>query len=99
MLDKDEIARFDAGPMRADRREELIEWIKTLGIKPEDVSPNGVIVRGETSFKLHLSMRLRDENGRLRYDRAAENVVSEPLVIDLGTARCWPGWLVTERQG
>lgn len=87
-----EVIRVDAGKLRADRREAVIEWVRSLGVKPDDVRPVFAIVTGEQECELHLSLMLRNEAGNLRLDRAIEDVVSEPLVIGLGTSRDWPSF-------
>lgn len=82
--------RVDADRLRADRREALTEWVRSLGIDPNDVRPTVVIRQAEHEYELHLSRFKRDGTGRLIVDTAANNVVSEPLVIALGTEQCWP---------
>lgn len=85
--------RFDAHDVRRDRYEELIEWVRSLGIDPSNVRAQGVIIPGEQGYNLHLSEFVRDEQGKLILDQAFNEVVSKPLVIDLGPEKTWPGWL------
>lgn len=82
--------------LRPDRREELIHWVAGLGVKPDDVDPALLIERGEKSYLLHLSRRLRDDAGKLRMDWAHGRPVTEPLVVDLGSEQTWPVWLNEE---
>lgn len=85
--------RIDAGALRADRRESLVEWVRSLGVNPDDIRPVAVVRDGEHGYELHLSLYVRDENGKLTVDVAADNVVSEPMVIELGTEQFWPRWI------
>lgn len=82
--------RVDAGKLRADRREAVIDWVRSLGVNPEDVRPVFALVAGQSGHELHLSRMIRDEHGRLRLDRAISDVVSEPLIINLGPDASWP---------
>jgi hypothetical protein len=85
--------RFDTGLLRADQREEVVAWISSLGVKPDDIRAQLVIVKGERSFELHLSRFVRNDAGNMIIDRAFNSVVSEPLVIELGTKETWPSCL------
>jgi hypothetical protein len=92
--------RFDANSValleqRPDRREELVNWIASLGVDINDALPVGLVVMAEREYELHLTRYIRDEQGRMRLDRAAERAVTEPLVIGLGTSKSWPAWLET----
>ena len=82
-----------SGDLRADRREELCDWIRSLDIRPEDIRPSLLIEYGDTSYVLHLSRFIRNADGRLVLDRAANDVQSEPLLVDLGASKSWPSWL------
>jgi hypothetical protein len=88
----DEI-RFAAHELRDDRREELIAWVKSLGIEPEDVKHKGLIRMAERGYELHLSKFVRTVNGGIQQDWAAGESVTVPLIVDLGTAPSWPAWL------
>jgi hypothetical protein len=90
--------RFVATNLRDDHREELKAWVKSLGVDPEDVKNKGLIRMGEQSYELHLSKFVRTANGGILQDWAAGESVTEPLVIDLGTTKCWPTWLETAGQ-
>jgi len=90
--------RFDAHcdellQRRPDRLEELTAWVASLGVEVKDVVPVGLIVSGEREYELHLTRYIRNEQGHIRYDRAAERAVTEPLVVKLGTTPSWPSWL------
>jgi hypothetical protein len=91
--------RGDAALLRADRLEELMEWVKQLGVDPKDVRPKFLISMGESSYQLHLSRMIRREDGKLLLDEAANEVASEPLVIDLGADKSWPAWLNESAEG
>jgi hypothetical protein len=83
----------DVNLLRSDRIEEIQEWVKQLGVNPSDVRPKIVIDMGEQGYRLHLSRFVRNSAGRRILDIALGEVVSEPLVIDLGTEQTWPAWL------
>jgi hypothetical protein len=91
--------RGDAVLLRADRLEELQEWVKQLGVDPKDVRAKFLITMGETSYQLHLSRMVRRPDGKLVIDEAIGEVVYAPLVIDLGTDKSWPGWLNESAEG
>jgi hypothetical protein len=84
--------RVDANKLRADRREAAIEWVRSLGVNPEDVRPQFAIVHGEQGYELHLSRMLRNEAGKPRLDRAIGDVVSEPLILEIGQDANWPNF-------
>jgi hypothetical protein len=85
--------RVDVNSMRSDRIEEMQEWVKQLGVDPSDVRPVILIDMGEQSYRLHLSKFVRNGNGKRRLDLALNEVVTEPLIVDLGQSPCWPAWL------
>jgi hypothetical protein len=87
------IVRADARHMRDDRREELIAWIKSLGIDHNNVRNAFVIVASGQEYELHLTTYRRSPEGRIRIDRATEDAVTEPLIVPLGTSKVWPAWL------
>jgi hypothetical protein len=96
----DEVLRFDGDSrgalgafIEAEQREELCAWVSSLGADPARVLPRFCITSHEGTFRLHLSVKVRNDNGRDVLDRALNTVWSEPLVIDLGSERCWPKWL------
>ena len=84
---------FDTKDMRQDRQDELVEWVRSLGLVPEHFRVCGVILQGKTSYELHLSELIRDEHGNSIVDHAINDVVSKPRVVDLGQQRTWPSWL------
>jgi hypothetical protein len=81
---------IDAGRLRADRREALIEWVKSLGVDPADVSPHVTIRTGSSQHELHLSEFVRNAAGKVLIDHARNEVVTRPKVIPIGTRRTWP---------
>jgi hypothetical protein len=87
------VVRFNANELRADRMSEVIEWVRSLGVEPEDVLPIGVILGGESSYELHLSRFVRDEHGHMAIDQARDDIVTYPVVVDLGPERSWPAFL------
>jgi hypothetical protein len=90
---RDVVYRVDTAKIRDDCREEIAAWVKSLGVDPNDVLPSLVIRMGKSTYELHLSRFVRSEQGRIRFDEALERPVSEPLIVDLGTAKSWPRWL------
>lgn len=94
----DDTIRFDANGdellrRRPDRREELVNWVASLGVNINDVAPVGLIASGEREYELHLTRYIRSDRGGIRLDRAAERAVTEPLIVSLGTSKSWPAWL------
>jgi len=87
------VAVFDARYLRPDRREELVEWIQSLDIRPADVLERGVILQGENQYELHLTKYIRNERGSIQLDLARDEAVTEPLVVELGASPTWPAWL------
>jgi hypothetical protein len=89
------ILRVDTEYMRDDKREELIAWIKSLGIGIDhsNVRKAFVIIRAEQEYELHLTVYRRSPEGRIMIDRATEDAVTEPLIVPLGTSKSWPAWL------
>jgi hypothetical protein len=88
-----ELVRFDARDMRQDRVEQLQEWVRGLGVDPAKVRSKGLISEGQQSYELHLSETVRDDTGATVLDHAIDDIVSRPLVVDLGHERSWPQWL------
>ncbi|WP_433078852.1 hypothetical protein ACQP1P_38530 [Dactylosporangium sp. CA-052675] len=85
--------RFDVNALRPDRREEVLAWVRSLGLEPNDLRPLTLIAEGEHEYQLHVTRYLRTEGGSIRLDRAAEDAVTEPVIVGLGTAKSWPSWL------
>lgn len=82
--------RVDTGKLRPDRHDAVVRWVRSLGVDPNDVRSTFVIRSGLDQYELHLSRYVRDEQGEMILDRAADDVVSEPLVISIGTEKSWP---------
>jgi hypothetical protein len=85
--------RFDTADMRMDRVEQLCEWVRSLGVEPNDLRSAGAIFMGKKSYELHLSQVVRGDDGKVVVNHAEDDVVSTPLVVDLGTEKSWPSWL------
>lgn len=82
--------RFDVWDLRADRREAVTEWVRSLGIEPKDCAARAAIVAAESGWELHLSRYVRNDEGKIRVDRAREEAVTEPVIVPIGTERNWP---------
>jgi hypothetical protein len=85
--------------LREDKREQVLTWLRSLGVDTGECAPALHIEVGEQGYLLHLSRRCRDEAGRLRIDHALGQLVYEPLVITLGTEPSWPAWLTPTPAG
>lgn len=83
---------IDTVPIREDRREELLDWVKSVGGDPHEVLPTIAIRTGSTEYELHLS-RFRRLDGKIWYDEAQRKPVTEPVIILLGATPTWPSWL------
>lgn len=88
-MSNDEI-HIDSGRMRSDRREALIDWVRSLGFEPRDIRPEVVIRRGEREWELHVSRYVRNEHGGIVIDEALGEAASIPVVIPIGSQPSWP---------
>jgi hypothetical protein len=84
---------LNANLLRSDQLDEVKDWVTSLGVEPNDVRPQLLIEMGEKGYRLHLSRFVLNADGKKILDRAANEVVSEPLILELGTEQTWPAWL------
>jgi hypothetical protein len=87
------IAQADLMDMPRDKRAEVLAWLRSLDVDLKSVTPKLMIEHNEQGYRLHLSKYVRNEAGRIIIDHAASRAVTEPLLVDLGSERCWPEWL------
>lgn len=85
--------RSDLTGLRAGQLDELLAWIRSLGLNPTEFRANLLITRVADGYYLHLSRFLRGEGGGVRIDPATHDVASEPVVVDLGEQQTWPSFL------
>lgn len=74
---------------------EVLAWLRSLGVNPDDMRPTLLITETSGRYALHLSQVQRDTAGSKVIDHAAGHVATTPVVIDLGTEATWPACLNT----
>jgi len=85
------VVKFDAHLLHpSERVTEAIEWVRSLGVEPNDVQPKGVILLHKGRYQLHLRQIVRNEEGHARIDYVVDELVTTPLVVDLGSEKNWP---------
>ena len=87
------VLEFDTRHMSTEDIRNVADWLTALGVVPKHVRTFGVVVRAASSYELHLSQFVLNEQGKKRIDLARNEVVTTPLVVDLGPTRCWPACL------
>jgi hypothetical protein len=94
------VGRFrPTDPMASDpetqraREAEISTLLREHGVDPADVmQAMAVTATDDGRHQLHVSRFLRNANGRMYLDVARDQVVSEPVVIDVEQGT-WPAWL------
>lgn len=84
--------RSDLTGLQPGQHEELLAWIRSLGLTPADYRAGLVITRSAGGYKLHLSRFLPAGNGGIRVDPVTDDVASEPVAVDLAE-QTWPLFL------
>lgn len=85
-----EILRLD-GLTDDDLVKQWIAYVASLGVDPERVRDRLVIMHDDAGYHLHLSLKTLAPCGAVGLlDLATNDVVSTPLVIDLGHEQNWP---------
>lgn len=90
------VVEFDTGVLPQHMVDEVVGWVRSLGVVAEDVQPKCVICLRHGRYELHLSKMTRNEHGSAIIDYARNEVVTTPLVVDLGPGRTWPAFLNKE---
>lgn len=87
-----EVLRYDRGTVESDPtlRSRLVEWVRSLGLDPDELLPDAVIVMGMGEYELHVSQIVRKEDGSRWVDEARLELVSKPVVVGLGQNKSWP---------
>ncbi len=85
-----EVLRLD-GIVDADLRRQWIAFVDGLGVDPNRIRDTLVIMQDGDGYHLHLSLKTLSASGKGdMLDLATNDVVSTPLVIDLGHEQAWP---------
>ncbi len=93
-----EVLRIDDVGVLQEQRA-WVDYVRSLGVDPNRVRPALVIMQDDNGYHLHLSHKTPAyECGGDLLDLATNDVVSTPLVIDLGREKTWPEATVTERS-
>lgn len=87
-----EVLRLEGGHfIDEDLQKQWVEFVAGLGADPKRVRPELVIFQDDDGYHLHLSVKTPGPSGKGDWlDLARQEVVSTPLVIDLGHERNWP---------
>lgn len=84
-----EVLRLD--PVPGDQLQAWITFVRAFGVDPKQVRDRLVIMQDNGGYHLHLSLKTPHASGKGDLlDLATNDVVSTPLVIDLGRERTWP---------
>jgi hypothetical protein len=70
---------IDTATVAADLRQQIIDWVRSLGVEPATVLPTF----GLHAQQVYLTEKVRTPEGRDQIDLVAEQVVTRPLVLDL----------------
>jgi hypothetical protein len=82
----------DVDSLNEQQQKAWIEFASLLGVDPARVRNKLVIMQDDDGYHLHLSVKTPGPSGKGDLlDLATNDVVSTPLVIDLGHERNWPG--------
>ena len=99
------VAKVNALALTGERRRQLIDWVAEVSGLARDeieeyVQPTALVTQSgqDKSFRLHLSRYVRDDEGRMVVDHAADRMQSEPLVYPISE---FPEWLpqASHQQG
>lgn len=82
--------RVDTSRLAINNLKACVEWVTSLGLVPANLAATFAIVRGKEGWELHVTEHLRNADGHKYIDQAAQNIVSKPVVIQLGPDECWP---------
>jgi hypothetical protein len=82
--------RVDTTLLAPNPHRACIEWITSLGLAPANIAGTFAIVRGKNGWELHVTEYLRNGNGHNYIDQAKRDIVSQPVVLQLGADASWP---------
>lgn len=81
------------GQTDSSRADELVEWMRRLGVDPANISLDAVLTHDDAlQHYLHLSEYVVDDKGRKQIDYAADAVYRRPVVVPVEPGS-WPRWL------
>lgn len=76
--------RIDVNALKPEGLAAAVEWIKSLGFDPSELRGVIALVHRDSGWELRLSRIIRNENGTDIFDVAHQDLVSEPVVVQLG---------------
>jgi hypothetical protein len=74
------------------RQIEMVEWLRSLGINPDDIAIRAALVQHGDCYRLHMTEYVRSEAGSIRLDLAAGKPVTVPRIVEVAEGS-WPSWL------
>lgn len=74
------------------RLAEMTEWLRELGVKPEDIAIRAALVQNGNRYELHMTEFVRNEAGNKYLDLAAGEPVTAPRIVEVAEGS-WPSWL------
>lgn len=93
------LRRYDWTELLPSERDAMDEWVRSLGYDPKYIAVKFAVTRDSAArWAVHLTRHILDEDGRLRADVAAEQVVSRPVVIETDPTT-WPAFLCLTEGG
>lgn len=87
------VGRYRAGDRTDQREADLVAILRQHGLEPADIMTAAVVTETKDGrYQMHFSRLARSATGGRVLDVAADQVVSEPVVIDVERG-AWPDWL------
>lgn len=74
-MDEEQFQRLDRA-----QQEQIREWMRGLGLEPNNLRPYLAVTREGDQLLLHLSEYILDERGCKTLDHAMDDVATRPLV-------------------
>jgi hypothetical protein len=89
-MSKPTSVRINSADLAPARLRECVAWVESLGLIPADLGAIFAIVSGEEGWELHVTEHLRNAGGHKYIDQASQDIVSKPVVVQLGPDATWP---------
>jgi hypothetical protein len=67
----------------------VCEWVRSLGLDPNELADRAVVVGAVDGYELHVDRHVRRPDGELAWDYLAEDFLWERVVIPV-EADSWP---------
>jgi hypothetical protein len=89
-MDKTTHMRIDTSRLAVNDLKAVVEWVESLGLVSADLSAVFALIQGKQGWELHVTEHLRNEDGHKYVDQARNDIVSRPVVVQLGPEVSWP---------